>query len=259
MFNIKFLLGWHWIWLLGVALLFAAPAVLWRGRRLAYVAVCCAMLACGAALLPLRNFNAREQLGPRFMNESPGMYTWNSIGFESCGNGFGVSRVTGTIRSPGGVNEGRNGVQFEWVRDGLDPGELRYPEMPSPKFSLAGLQVWWTSLSGRVEGMSGSSWRVVFPAYFPIPFLLILPALWTRRFFKRRKVARWAREGRCAKCGYDLRASPDCCPNAGPLCRRVRPRPHVPALPAVAARRRCAWLILKPVHRPPSFFRRVPS
>jgi hypothetical protein len=53
---------------------------------------------------------------------------------------------------------------------------------------------------------------------FAIPYWAIalcatvLPAWWSLR---NHRAARPARGGRCAKCGYDLRATPDRCPECG--------------------------------------------
>lgn len=48
-------------------------------------------------------------------------------------------------------------------------------------------------------------WMIVAPT-------LVLPALWARRFMRRRSQSR---RGFCALCGYDLRATPTRCPECG--------------------------------------------
>jgi hypothetical protein len=58
---------------------------------------------------------------------------------------------------------------------------------------------------------------VMVPAWVPIVLCGIAPA-----FALRRAMRRWRRlrTGRCAKCGYDLRATPDRCPECGAVPKR---------------------------------------
>jgi hypothetical protein len=51
-----------------------------------------------------------------------------------------------------------------------------------------------------------------FPHWFLLPFFAAMPLMGLRRTWIRR---RRARMGLCVKCGYDLRASPDRCPECG--------------------------------------------
>jgi hypothetical protein len=55
----------------------------------------------------------------------------------------------------------------------------------------------------------GSSYAIVAPAWFWTIMTAILPAIWIIRRLRRR------RPGTCIKCGYDLRATPDRCPECG--------------------------------------------
>jgi hypothetical protein len=86
-------------------------------------------------------------------------------------------------------------------------------DLPSPrrgwKDGLGFGRVSSTQRSVRVRG-------VVVPHWFPMILFATLPLTRLGRFIRRRrrKVA-----GRCAKCGYDLRATPDRCPECGAITR----------------------------------------
>ena len=53
------------------------------------------------------------------------------------------------------------------------------------------------------------------PYWFLCLLCLPFPLLWTRRHLRRRRAERRRRKGECVKCGYDLRESPEKCPECG--------------------------------------------
>lgn len=58
--------------------------------------------------------------------------------------------------------------------------------------------------------------RTVFISYWLLTLLLLLPPIgWAMLLWRRRHIARRAKKGRCHACGYDLRATPDRCPECG--------------------------------------------
>lgn len=56
-----------------------------------------------------------------------------------------------------------------------------------------------------------TGWEVFVPMGFVVTITAVLPALGLRRFVRHRRTPR----GFCRVCGYDLRATPDRCPECG--------------------------------------------
>jgi hypothetical protein len=97
---------------------------------------------------------------------------------------------------------------WRWLRH--KPGDLAYHFRPSQN------SWWWRigfgSVSGRSMDLDPESvlWHsIAFPLWLPTVAFAILPCLWLRRSFRRR------RPGHCPSCGYDLRASAGRCPECG--------------------------------------------
>ena len=70
------------------------------------------------------------------------------------------------------------------------------------------------SMTYTVWTMRVPDWMILLPT-------TVLPSWWTIAMWKRwRSHLRWVRRGRCTTCGYDLRATPDRCPECGTTVQR---------------------------------------
>jgi len=107
----------------------------------------------------------------------------------------GVAWVTDAPADPADPRIGRFGFGYEsWNAPDHQP-------RPTPAVDL-----------GYEPPGAYRSRHVSFPLWLPATLFALPPALWLRRRLKRR---RGARAGHCPRCGYDLRATPEKCPECG--------------------------------------------
>lgn len=66
-----------------------------------------------------------------------------------------------------------------------------------------------------IQGLTSQHWVLMLPCWAPAAAAAILPALWVRRWQRRRRHEIRQRRGLCPRCGYDLRGTPDRCPECG--------------------------------------------
>jgi hypothetical protein len=78
---------------------------------------------------------------------------------------------------------------------------------------------------GRSEANGLRQTELLIPIWLLAALLALLPVLDLMRYRKRRREALRRKMGRCRRCGYDLRATPERCPECGavPTAKPSRP------------------------------------
>lgn len=113
------------------------------------------------------------------------------------------------------------------TRGALDPGWLPFSARSAP-LTMAQCDQWYRKQGGyawlgmgllhgvmRPDGR-GRAYEVAIPHWLTIVLTTVGPVLWVRGRWKARRGV----DGLCPVCGYDLRATPDRCPECGSLATR---------------------------------------
>ena len=155
--------------------------------------------------------------------------------------GFGLPRPGGTL-SAGGFMSGRGGLGFAVVKgmpyDARIDGFFYQREPAGYVGGLSREPARWSTFGFmyiRLPTTSyGTGWAVAAPMWSLLLVLAPWPALHLRSAW-RDEPKRRRRLGLCVRCGYDLRASADRCPECGEAKPAVAsPGPPDGAAPAVA-------------------------
>jgi hypothetical protein len=97
-----------------------------------------------------------------------------------------------------------------WYCGSLSDDSIATPQTvfpAAPSFRLVHCQI-------RTFNIRGSGWDILFPMWLACAIFATLPISWAIRMIFR---SRRNRSGHCQSCGYDLRATPDRCPECGTI------------------------------------------
>ena len=125
----------------------------------------------------------------------------------------------------------RNG-ELGWTWDSLGSTPLdsnhwavvpdaRWQALAGPRTEHAFRGIGFRLISGNLAN-SMPFWSLRIPYGFLVLVSAVFPALFVARWLRFNRRSRSRREGRCASCGYDLRATPLRCPECGHFSEQVK-------------------------------------
>ena|ERR1022692_3071752 len=110
-----------------------------------------------------------------------------------------------------GFDGGRGGLYIEYGR--LSRPDDDWHKLTQRQFPLG---FYWDQedTDVHIRGTVTDSWInfLVIPYWFVAVMKILIPLMWLKPFRRRRTTAQ---QGLCSYCGYDLRATPDRCPECG--------------------------------------------
>ena len=168
-----------------------------RGRLFTFVAVAALLLCTGIVVLWVRSYFVSDAIG----------WSWET-GAVQAGTASGRLRLS-QILLLDGSRYGLPHFAHAHYPPSIDPPTRRLPAR-------------WSNLGFGYEHQlrvgQNESRMVLLPLWFVVLGMMVLPALW---YVRRRGAA--SGTPICQRCGYDLRATPDRCPECGAVSNRRDP------------------------------------
>jgi len=180
-----------------------------RWRFLTLLATASALIFLLSTGLWVRGLFAADVWSAHLHTPSAGSLESNMI---QCSNGWILKIRMKVLFSPQNTPQYHRPMDGTWGHDSIPPGNA---PMPGVATGLI-----FTSYSSSPASQTSTTRSIVFPVYTfagvrllgVVGFSAILPGVWIVLRIRRGRVKK---AGCCVVCGYDLRASPERCPECG--------------------------------------------
>jgi hypothetical protein len=148
-------------------------------------------------------------------------------------------RPTGPLRTVDSIDLRREEPMY-WVTSGKGRLALCRQVGKNWDYPLREFKVLDIVRFGGLWGDRSMLWNLVVPHWLVAATAAVPPLIWLLLLRRIRRARKLARRGLCPKCGYDLRATPDRCPECGALpalvVTQVRAADHEMSRPSAPAR-----------------------
>jgi hypothetical protein len=181
-------------------------------RRLLNLLTLLSMLLCAAvAALWVRSYRVTDQLLRSALEADGGLTYWTQDYLCVGRGGVGMGRVVQSFSvEPDFLRRtvARRTPDFHSTGPPVEPSI--FPGVPG--WSALGFRYYWFEVRQAAPRPTKAAWQLVVPLWAVLLPTAIPPAAWAWRWRRHRR-----RPGLCRSCGYDLRATPERCPECGSI------------------------------------------